>query len=85
MKDELEYFKKALLQPEKPVTHIIGGIKISTKIDVLKNIIPKVNNLLIGGDMSYTFFKSIRLQCWQISCEDDHLSTAKEIMELAKI
>ncbi len=84
MKDELEYFKKALLQPEKPVTAIIGGIKISTKIDVLKNIIPKVNNLLIGGGMSYTFLKALGYNVGKSVVEDDHLSTAKEIMELAK-
>ncbi|HQL43946.1 MAG TPA: phosphoglycerate kinase, partial [Spirochaetota bacterium] len=79
MKDELEYFKKALLQPEKPVTAIIGGIKISTKIDVLKNIIPKVNNLLIGGGMSYTFLKALGYNVGKSVVEDDHLSTAKEI------
>ncbi len=84
MKDELEYFKKALLQPEKPVTAIIGGIKISTKIDVLKNIIPKVNNLLIGGGMSYTFLKALGYNVGKSVVEDDHLSTAKEIIQLAK-
>lgn len=84
MKDELEYFKKALVQPEKPVTAIIGGVKISTKIDVLKNIIPKVDNLLIGGGMSYTFLKALGYNIGKSVVEDDQLNTAKEIIELAK-
>ncbi|MGB4269784.1 MAG: phosphoglycerate kinase [Spirochaetota bacterium] len=84
MKDELEYFKKALVQPQKPVTAIIGGVKISTKIDVLKNIIPKVDNLLIGGGMSYTFLKALGYTIGKSVVEDDQLNTAKEIIELAK-
>jgi phosphoglycerate kinase len=84
MKDELEYFKKALVQPQKPVTAIIGGVKISTKIDVLKNIIPKVDNLLIGGGMSYTFLKALGYNIGKSVVEDDQLTTAKEIIELAK-
>ncbi|MCX8122943.1 MAG: phosphoglycerate kinase [Spirochaetes bacterium] len=84
MKDELEYFKKALVQPEKPVTAIIGGVKISTKIDVLKNIIPKVDNLLIGGGMSYTFLKALGYKIGKSVVEDDQLNTAKEIIEMAK-
>ncbi|HOM10567.1 MAG TPA: phosphoglycerate kinase [Spirochaetota bacterium] len=84
MKDELEYFKKALVQPQKPVTAIIGGVKISTKIDVLKNIIPKVDNLLIGGGMSYTFLKALGYNIGKSVVEDDQLHTAKEIIELAK-
>ncbi len=84
MKDELEYFKKALVQPEKPVTAIIGGVKISTKIDVLKNIIPKVDNLLVGGGMSYTFLKALGYNIGKSVVEDDQLDTAKEIIELAK-
>ncbi|MDH7552628.1 MAG: phosphoglycerate kinase [Spirochaetota bacterium] len=84
MKDELEYFKKALVQPQKPVTAIIGGVKISTKIEVLKNIIPKVDNLLIGGGMSYTFLKALGYNIGKSVVEEDQLNTAKEIIELAK-
>lgn len=84
MKDELEYFKKALVQPQKPVTAIIGGVKISTKIEVLKNIIPKVDNLLIGGGMSYTFLKALGYNIGKSVVEEDQLHTAKEIIELAK-
>jgi len=84
MKNEIEYFNKALLKPERPVTAIIGGVKISTKIEVLKNILDKVDNLLIGGGMSYTFFKSMGYDIGKSIVEDDHLNTAKEIKELAE-
>jgi len=84
MKNEIEYFKKALLQPDRPVSSIIGGVKISTKIEVLKNILDKVDNLLIGGGMSYTFLKSKGYDIGKSVVENDHLSTAKEIIELAE-
>lgn len=84
MKDELEYFKKALLHPEKPVTSIIGGVKISGKIDVLKNIISKVDNLLIGGGMAYTFLKALGYKIGKSVVEENQLETAKEIIALAK-
>ncbi|MFW5752201.1 MAG: phosphoglycerate kinase [bacterium] len=84
MKNEIEYFKKALLQPERPVSSIIGGVKISTKIEVLKNILDKVDNLLIGGGMSYTFLKSKGYDIGKSVVEEDHLATAQEIMEMAE-
>ncbi len=84
MKNEIEYFNKALLKPDRPVSAIIGGVKISTKIEVLKNILDKVDNLLIGGGMSYTFLKSMGYDIGKSVVENDHLNTAKEIMDMAE-
>lgn len=84
MKNEIEYFNKALLKPDRPVSAIIGGVKISTKIEVLKNILDKVDNLLIGGGMSYTFLKSMGYDIGKSVVENDHLNTAKEIREMAE-
>jgi phosphoglycerate kinase len=83
LEDEIEYFKKALLEPSRPTTAIIGGVKISTKIDALKNILTKVNNLIIGGGMAYTFLKAKGYNIGKSILEKDHVSTAKEILDLA--
>ncbi len=81
---ELKYLGQALSKPEKPFIAIIGGSKISTKITVLKNLLEKVNTLIIGGGMSYTFCKA---EGWLIGnslLEDEYIETAKQIIELAK-
>jgi phosphoglycerate kinase len=65
---------------EKPFTAIIGGAKVSSKIDILKNLIPKVDNMIIGGGMAYTFIKAMGGQIGKSICEDDKLDLAKEIM-----
>lgn len=80
---EIEGFKKAMLAPAKPTTAIIGGVKISTKIDALKNIVGKVNNLIIGGGMTFTFLKAKGYNIGKSILEKDHIETAKQIIELA--
>ncbi|HDP81223.1 MAG TPA: phosphoglycerate kinase [Spirochaetes bacterium] len=84
LEDEIEYFRKAMLEPDRPTTAIIGGVKISTKIEALKNILQKVDRLIIGGGMAYTFLKAQGHSIGKSICENDHLSTAVEIMDLAK-
>lgn len=83
LRDELDYFRKALLEPERPTTAIVGGVKISTKIAALRNILGKVDNLLIGGGMSYTFMKARGLEIGRSIHEKDQLDTARDIMEEA--
>ncbi len=84
LENEIEYFKKAMLNPARPTTAIVGGIKVSTKIDALKNIINKVDHLIISGGMAFTFLKAKGLGIGKSICEDDHLATAREIMDIAR-
>ncbi|HPI14970.1 MAG TPA: phosphoglycerate kinase [Spirochaetota bacterium] len=84
LENEIEYFKKAMVNPAKPTTAIIGGVKISTKIAALKNILDKVDNLIIGGGMAYTFLKAKGYDVGRSILEADHVSTAKTIIELAE-
>jgi len=81
---ELEYFGKALTNPKRPFVAIIGGAKVSSKITVLKHLLDKVDMLLIGGGMSYTFFKAQGHSVGKSICEPDFIDTAKEIVEYAK-
>ncbi len=81
LKDEIEYFKKALLEPKRPVAAVIGGAKVSTKIDALKNIIPKVDILIVGGGMAFTFLKSQGLKVGKSLLEEELVDTAMEIIE----
>lgn len=81
---ELDYFGKALENPKRPLVAIIGGAKVSSKIEVLKNLINKVDKILIGGGMSYTFYKAMGYNVGKSICEMDYIDTAKEVMALAK-
>lgn len=83
MTSELEMLGTKLENPERPFTAIIGGSKVSSKIAVLKNLVKKVDTLIIGGGMAFTFLKAQGGQIGQSICEDDQLDTAREIMSLA--
>ncbi|HRW58599.1 MAG TPA: phosphoglycerate kinase [Chlamydiales bacterium] len=78
---ELQYLSQLVDHPKKPFYAIIGGAKISSKIGVLKNLIPKVSALFIGGGMSYTFLKAKNIPIGRSIVEDDFIDTAKEIMQ----
>src|SRR5215468_4297763 len=84
MQKELEYLGRAVTNPEKPFVAIIGGAKVSDKIEVLRNLMNKVDALLIGGAMAYTFLKSKGTQVGKSLVEDDKLDLAKELLEQAK-
>ncbi len=79
MEKELAYLGKALANPEHPFVAIIGGAKISSKIDVLKNLLTKVDKLIIGGAMAYTFIKAAGGRIGSSLCEDDKLDIAFDI------
>jgi len=81
---ELENVDRVLNNSEPPFTAILGGAKISGKIDVITNLLNKIDNLIIGGGMSYTFIKSQGGQVGNSLVEEDKIDLAKEIMELAK-
>ena len=84
MQKELEYLGKVTSNPEKPFLAIIGGAKVSDKIDVLRNLTSKVDALLIGGAMAYTFLKTQGKQVGKSLVEEDKLGLAKELLEQAK-
>jgi len=84
LKDEIEYSQKTIHSAESPFGAIIGGAKVSTKIDVLSNIISKVDFLIIGGGMAFTFLKSRGYSIGNSLLEDELLDTAREITRKAK-
>lgn len=84
MKKELEYLGKALENPERPFVSILGGAKVSDKIGVIKNLLTKVNYLLIGGGMAFTFLKAKGLEIGRSLLEEDKLSLAGELIKEAE-
>ena len=84
MQQEVEAVEKVLKTAEKPVTAIIGGSKVSSKITIIENLLSKVDNLLIVGGMAFTFSKALGGQIGSSLCEDDMLETAKTVMAKAK-
>lgn len=81
LKDEIEYFKKITTNPSRPLIAIIGGAKISTKLKVLKNLLSKVDTLIIGGGMAFTFYKAKGYNVGKSLLEKDLVDTAKDIMK----
>ena len=84
MEKELQYLGHALESPERPFVVILGGAKVSDKIDVIKNMLGKVDRLIIGGAMAYTFFKSRGVPIGRSLVEDDKLDEAREIVKDAQ-
>jgi len=81
---EIEYFEKATRNPDKPYVAILGGAKVSDKINVITNLTNKVNAILIGGAMAYTFLKSEGVNIGNSKCEFDKIDLAKGILAKAK-
>lgn len=81
---EIESIEKVLKNSEKPVVAILGGSKVSSKITVIENILDKVNHMIIGGGMTFTFVKALGGKIGDSICEDDKLELAIEILKQAK-
>lgn len=81
---ELEMFDKVLTNPEHPFVAILGGAKVSDKIPVIENLLDKVDTILIGGGMSYTFVKAIGGEVGQSLVDKQNIATASEILDKAK-
>ncbi|WP_158961977.1 phosphoglycerate kinase [Myroides fluvii] len=81
---EIESIDKVLHSAEKPVTAILGGSKVSSKITIIENILDKVDHMIIGGGMAFTFIKALGGSIGNSICEDDKIDLAKRIMEQAK-
>ena len=81
---EIDMMSKALQDPKRPFVAILGGAKVSDKIKVIRNLLEKVDTLLIGGGMAYTFLKSQGYEIGQSLLEEDKIELAKELIDSAK-
>jgi 3-phosphoglycerate kinase len=81
---ELKFLGDTITNPERPFVAILGGAKVSDKIGVIENLLDKVDRILIGGAMAYTFFKAQGCTVGKSLCEDDFLDKATELLERAK-
>ena len=81
---EIDIMGKALSNPERPFVAILGGAKVSDKIGVINNLIDKVDSLIIGGGMAYTFLKAQGYEIGKSICENDKLDLAKELLQKAE-
>ncbi|MCX7985316.1 MAG: phosphoglycerate kinase [Bacteroidales bacterium] len=84
IENELKAMDKVLHQPERPFTAIMGGAKVSDKILIIENLLSRVDNLIIGGGMTYTFIKAQGGKIGKSLCEDDKLELALELLKKAK-
>jgi len=83
MEKELDYLGAALAEPKRPFVAVLGGAKISGKIDVIENLLPKVDRILIGGAMACTFFKAVGGAVGASLVEDDRLDMARDLLKRA--
>src|SRR5205085_7184382 len=84
MERELEYLGKALTHPKTPFVAILGGAKISGKIDVIEALLPKVDRMLIGGAMACTFFKAMGVETGKSLVEADRVRMARDLLQRGK-
>ncbi|MGI6073349.1 MAG: phosphoglycerate kinase [Fermentimonas sp.] len=84
LQKEIDSVEKVMKDTERPFTAIMGGSKVSTKIEIIKNLLDKVDNLILAGGMTYTFAKAFGGKIGDSIVEDDKLDLAKELVELAK-
>lgn len=84
MEKELTYLGMALGDPERPFVGIIGGAKVSDKIEVIESLLGRVDRLIIGGAMAYTFFKALGMPVGRSLVEDDKLDAARDVMSHAQ-
>jgi phosphoglycerate kinase len=83
MESELRYLGTALERPERPFVAVLGGAKISGKLDVIENLLPRVDRLLIGGAMANTFFRAMGLETGDSLVEEERVDMAAELLERA--
>jgi phosphoglycerate kinase len=83
MKKEIDYLRQAVHSPEKPYVAILGGAKVSDKIEIIKSLLAKADHILVGGAMAYTFLKAQGFGVGKSLVEDDQRETALEILRMA--
>ncbi len=84
IESELDSLDRVLTNPKRPLTAIMGGAKVSTKITIIENLLGKVDNLILGGGMTFTFIKANGGKIGNSLCEDDFLETALRVLKVAK-
>ncbi len=84
MRDELTYFERAMKNPVRPLVAILGGAKVSGKLEVLEQLVKRVDKVLIGGGMAFTFLKALGCKVGKSLVEDELLQTAENIMKKAQ-
>ncbi len=84
MEKEIEVMGKALFAPERPFVAILGGAKVKDKVGVISNLIEKVDSLIVGGGMAYTFLKAKGLEIGKSIVDEEKLDLARQLMEKAK-
>ena len=84
MRNEMTFFDKAMSNPVRPLVAILGGAKVSGKLEVLQKLVDKVDKIVIGGGMAFTFLKAQGIDVGKSLVEDDLLDTAKKILQRAK-
>jgi phosphoglycerate kinase len=84
MKNEMTFFDKAMRNPVRPLVAILGGAKVSGKLEVLETLVTKVDKIVIGGGMAFTFLKALGFSVGKSLVEDELITTAKKIMDKAK-
>jgi len=84
MRNEMTFFDKAMSNPVRPLVAILGGAKVSGKLEVLESLVSKVDKIVIGGGMAFTFLKAIGYSVGKSLVEEELITTAKKIMEKAK-
>ncbi|RUM31443.1 MAG: phosphoglycerate kinase [Aquifex sp.] len=84
LEKEINYFEKAMVAPQRPVVAILGGAKVSSKLEVIKNLIRRVDKLFIGGAMAFTFLKAMGYQVGSSLVEDDLQDVARDLIDVAQ-
>ncbi len=84
LEKEINYFKRAMVNPQRPVTAILGGAKVSTKLGIIRNLLERVDKLFIGGAMAFTFIRSMGYGVGDSLVEEELIPTAREILESAR-
>jgi phosphoglycerate kinase len=84
MRGEIEAIDKVMLNPNRPLTAIMGGAKVSSKIAIIENILPKINHLILGGGMTFTFIKALGGKIGASLVEEEQLELALKLLEKAK-
>ena len=84
LEKEINYFERAMINPQRPVVAVLGGAKVSTKLGIIKNLLKRVDKLFIGGAMAFTFIKAMGYPVGSSLVEEDLIPTALDILEVAK-